>query len=103
MSQFSSWLYAQLPEVSTALTACLLIVFGADINRLLRKSLRRQNFIVRTAVFIFVNAVGFGMVIIKLSPWISMQLKQLPIQWLCIVLVSLFVLIGTWAQRNRHV
>ncbi|GGA69414.1 hypothetical protein GCM10011369_08850 [Neiella marina] len=81
----------------------MLVVLGSDINQLLRKAMRRHHFVVRTSVFILINAFGFGLAIVKLSPIVAGQLAQLSPAWLLGLLSACFVFIGTWAQRNRHV
>ncbi|WP_369410433.1 DUF3392 domain-containing protein [Neiella litorisoli] len=103
MASLSSWLYGELHSISTALVACLIVVLGSDINQLLRKTMRRHHFVVRTSVFILINAFGFGLAIVKLSPVVAGQLAQLSPAWLCGLLIGCFIFIGCWAQRNRHV
>ncbi|WED23034.1 DUF3392 domain-containing protein [Vibrio sp. JC009] len=91
------------PEISTALVACLLVMFGSDINRFLRRTLSGQHFIVRTLAFILLNAFGYGMLIVYAAPYLSRQLRELnPGDMMALVVVS-FIVIGMWAQRNRHV
>lgn len=92
-----------LSEISTAMVACLLVVFGADINRALRRQLSGTNFIIRTLVFILVNAFGYGFLIVSVSPWLAKQLSHIPSQWLICLVVSIFIFVGSWAQRNRQV
>lgn len=103
MDSIVNWLYGELATISTALLACAIVVFGSDINQLLRKLVRRQHFVVRTSVFILINAFGFGLVIVKLAPWLADQLAQLPAYGLVATLLVAFIAIGSWAQRNRHV
>jgi cell division protein FtsW (lipid II flippase) len=92
-----------LSEISTAMVACLLVVFGADINRALRRQLSGTNFIIRTLVFILVNAFGYGFLIVSVSPWLAKQLSHIPSQWLICLVVTVFIFVGSWAQRNRQV
>lgn len=102
LSDFGQFLRPWMRDIATAMVACMLVVFGADINRLLRGQLSGTNFILRTAVFIFVNAFGFGFLIVSAAPWLSRQLSHLPNVWLVGVVVTTFVFIGTWAQRHRQ-
>ncbi|MDA0147387.1 DUF3392 domain-containing protein [Vibrio sp. LaRot3] len=92
-----------LSEISTALIACALVMFGGEINANLRRLLRTQNFVVRTVVFVLINAFGYGLIIVKASPYLARTLRDLPYGMMfCIVLTS-FILIGLWAQRNRQI
>jgi hypothetical protein len=92
-----------LIEISTALVACLLVVVGTDINRLLRNSLRNTNFFVRTVCFILLNAFGYGLVIIKLTPYLAKLLSNTEPGLMFSLVVISFVSIGIWAQRNRQI
>ncbi|XDF15466.1 DUF3392 domain-containing protein [Vibrio scophthalmi] len=92
-----------LSEIATALIACALVMFGGEINSSLRKLLRSQNFVVRTIVFILINAFGYGLIIVKATPYLTKTLGQLPYGTMFTVVVTSFIVIGLWAQRNRQI
>ncbi len=92
-----------LSEIAIALVACSLVMAGGEINRHLRAVLRGHNFIVRTLVFVLLNAFGYGLVIVHLSPQLAKMLASLSSSWLVGVVLSTFVLIGLWAQHNKQV
>lgn len=92
-----------LDDISTAIVACSLVVFGGDFNRFLRRHLSHYNFIIRTIVFIFVNAFGYGFLIINLSPWVYRELLNIPNYLSICIITVFFIFIGCWAQRNKHV
>jgi hypothetical protein len=103
LSQFGRFLYPYMNDIAVAIMVCLIVIFGAKINRLLRSPLAGSGFFVRTLVFILVNAFGYGLAIVALSPLLAGQLKSIPSQWLGLVVVGSFIAIGAWAQRNNHV
>ena len=92
-----------LAEVSTAIIACCLVVFGADINRFLRRYFAGRSFLLRTLIFVIVNAFGYGLIIIYLSPLLAQYMAKIPPHWLFVLLITIFIAIGSWAQRNRQV
>ncbi|GIU41315.1 membrane protein [Shewanella sairae] len=96
---FTPW----LTEVATAIIACCLVVFGADINRFLRRYLAGRSFLLRTLIFVIVNAFGYGLIIIHLSPLLAQYMAKIPAHWLFVLVVAIFFAIGSWAQRNRQV
>ncbi|MCG9728582.1 MULTISPECIES: DUF3392 domain-containing protein [unclassified Shewanella] len=98
-----SFIYPWLAEVSTAIIACCLVVFGADINRFLRRYLAGRSFLLRTLIFVIVNAFGYGLIIIHLSPVLAQNMAKIPSHWLFLLVVAIFFAIGSWAQRNRQV
>ncbi len=90
-------------EISTALVACLLVMFGGEINRLMRKLLTGYHFIIRTAAFILLNAFGYGLAIVKATPYLSHTLRTTEPGTMFAAIIVCFIVIGMWAQKNRHV
>lgn len=92
-----------LSEISTALIACFLVMLGGEINALLRRVMRNQHFILRTVAFILINAFGYGLIIIKASPYLTRTLSHLEQGMMFGIIFISFVVIGLWAQRNRQI
>lgn len=97
------YLSPYLTEISTALIACLLVMLGGEINAAMRKLMRNQHFVVRTFTFILINAFGYGLVIIKASPYLARTLSQLESGMMFSIIMLCFIAIGIWAQRNRQI
>ncbi|WP_162046180.1 DUF3392 domain-containing protein [Vibrio taketomensis] len=90
-------------EISTALIACLLVVFGGEINTALRAMLRPYNFFVRTLAFVLINAFGYGLIIVKATPYLTETLSGLSYAMMFAVILASFFAIGIWAQRNKQI
>ncbi|GLO60824.1 membrane protein [Vibrio sp. MACH09] len=88
-----------IPEISIAFIACFLVMLGNDINRLVRKLMIRQPFILRTVAFILLNAFGYGLLIVKASPYLASWLRSLDSEILILTILIAFSLIGIWAQK----
>jgi hypothetical protein len=99
----AQFLRPHLGEIAISLVACILVIAGGDINRTVRGMLRGHNFLVRTLVFILLNAFGYGLVIVHASPMLARSLAKLDQNWLVTVVAISFLLIGLWAQRNKQV
>ncbi|WP_194435496.1 DUF3392 domain-containing protein [Vibrio fluminensis] len=97
------YIASYLNEISTALVACSLVMLGGEINASLRRLLKSQNFVVRTFVFILINAFGYGLIIVKATPYLTRTLNQLPYGMMFVIVTSCFIAIGLWAQRNRQI
>ena len=97
------YITTHLSDICTALIACSLVVFGSEINSSLRKVLRAHNFVLRTLVFILINAFGYGLIIVKLTPYLARTLAQLPHGMMFLIVIASFAVIGLWAQRNRQI
>ena len=97
------YLLPYLNEISIALIACLLVIFGGEINKLLRKFVRNQHFLVRTIIFILINAFGYGLIIVKATPYLTQTLHSLDAGIMFSIVVVCFIFIGSWAQRNQQI
>lgn len=97
------YLAPYLAEISIALIACWLVMLGGEVNALLRRLMRNQHFIIRTLVFIIVNAFGYGLLIVKASPYLTRTLANLERGMMFSIIMISFIVIGLWAQKNRQI
>lgn len=97
------YLAPYLAEISIALIACWLVMLGGEVNALLRRLMRNQHFIIRTLVFIIVNAFGYGLLIVKASPYLTRTLANLERGVMFSIIMISFIVIGLWAQKNRQI
>ena len=91
-----------LRDMALAMVATSLVVFGDDINRLVRRQTVALHFIWRTLIFILLCAFGYGALTIFLTPLVASQLAKLSNLWLPWVALSIFVLLAMLAQRKRQ-
>lgn len=98
-----AYLLPYTTEIATALIACLLVMFGGEVNRLIRKLLSEQHFVIRTAAFILLNTFGYGLLIVKATPYLSFTLRSIEPGVMFSIVLGSFITIGIWAQKNRHV
>ncbi|MCL6414154.1 DUF3392 domain-containing protein [Aestuariirhabdus sp. Z084] len=97
----SHWSRSYLPEISLAILATLMVIYGATLNRAIKRNIRQLNFILRTSIFILVCALGYGATLILVSPLLAQMLAQFNNQTLSPVLLLCFVLLGFLADRNN--
>ena len=91
-----------LRDMALAMVATSLVVFGDDINRLVRRQTAVLHFIWRTLIFILLCAFGYGALTIFLTPLVASQLAKLGNLWLPWVALGIFVLLAMLAQRKRQ-
>ncbi|MDE1463298.1 DUF3392 family protein [Spartinivicinus poritis] len=99
-SQLSLWCKKYSYETALAIMATLIVLFGNKVNLAIKRHINRFNFIIRTAVFILVCAVGYGAALIFLTPWLADILVSLHNLVLSPILLFLFIGIGMIADRN---
>ena len=95
--------HQHLPKVSFAVVATLLAIYGQDINRAVRGRIREFNFILRTLVFVFLCAFGYGWLTLIAAPQLTWAFRQIPNRFLPIAIAILFVILGTLAERKRKI
>lgn len=89
-------------DIASTMLVCLILVFSADINRMIRRHLLGRSFVLRTVVFIIVNAFGYCLLIVKVIPWLAREIVAMPSHWMLLLIVAMFIFIGYWAQRNNQ-
>ncbi len=97
-----TWALGHMTQITTALTASLLVIFGDDINRLVKNQVRHKHFVIRTLTFVLVCAFGFGMLAIFIAPGLAKLLSYFGDRYLVVVVVAAFVGIGMMAERKRY-
>lgn len=96
----SKWTRLHLSEISLAVMATALVLFGPRINAWVRGAIGHFNIAFRIIVFILVCVFGYGVAIIYLTPIVSNTLAHLNNYTLAPVLLMMFILIGIVADRN---
>ncbi len=96
----SQWSRGHLGNISMALMASSLVLFGPILNAWLRRHTASMNFIFRTLIFILVCAIGYGLAMVYLTPLLKQMLAQFNNYSLAPMLLVLFILIGIFADRG---
>ena len=102
MQQLSEWMRPHLQAIALAMIATLLVVFGNDINRWVRKHVRKYHFFVRLMVFILVCAVGYGVATVLLTKFLADLLGSIGNHYLAIVVAIVFLLLGLAAEERNQ-
>ncbi len=102
MQQLSEWLRPNLEPIALAMIATLLVMFGNDLNKWVRKSVRRYHFFVRLLVFILVCAVGYGLATVFMTKLLAQMLGGLSNHYLAIVVGAIFIGLGLLAEERNQ-
>lgn len=103
LSEWGSLIRPYIRDISLAMVTTCLVIFGDDINRIVRRQVNNLHFIFRTGVFILLCAVGYGALTVFLTPVVAKQLAKLSNVWLPCFCLGFFVVLGVLAQRRRQV
>ncbi|MEW6992001.1 DUF3392 domain-containing protein [Colwelliaceae bacterium 6441] len=101
--QAGQWFRPYQYQCALAIIATILVIFGNDINNVIKQLVRKQHFILRTVVFIFVCAIGYGLATVWLTGILSQQLAKIPNLYIVPVVSLIFIGLGMYAQKQRHI
>ncbi|HWV11123.1 MULTISPECIES: DUF3392 domain-containing protein [unclassified Pseudomonas] len=96
----SRWSRSHLGDISLAIMATLLVLFGPGINAWVQRTIGNLNFVLRTLLFVVFCAVGYGLAIVFLTPWLANGLSYFNNYTLAPVLLLVFFIIGVLADRS---
>lgn len=90
-------------EISFAVAATLLIIYGNDINKGVKKSLTHHPFVMRVFLFILVASVGYGLIAVLITKGMSKFLGTLDSRVMGAFIICLFIAMGVLAERKGHI
>ena len=96
----SRWSRSHLYDISLAIMATLLVLFGPGINAWVQRNTASMNFIFRTLIFVLLCALGYGLLIIFATPYLAKGLGLFNNFTLAPVLILVFFIFGILANRN---
>lgn len=100
---FSQWLYPWLDEISMAVMATLLVIYGETVNRLLKRQISGLHFLLRTIIFILLCTFGYGALLIYLTPILTKLLASLGMIYLGPLVVAVFITLGMIAEKKNRI
>ncbi len=101
--QLSQWLYPWLGEISMAIMATILVIYGETVNRLFRRQISGLHFIFRTVLFILLCTFGYGALLIYMTPMLAKLLASISMIYLGPLVVGIFIALGTIAERKNRI
>jgi hypothetical protein len=96
----SRWSRTHLYDISLAIMATLLVLFGPGINARVQRNTSNMNFIFRTLIFVLLCAIGYGLLIVFATPYMAKGLSFFNNFTLAPVLILVFFIIGILADRS---
>ena len=97
------WCDGHLEGICAALLATTLAIYGQDLNRAVRRRLRRRPLLIRLVVFVAICAFGYGWLVVVLSPRLAQAMRLFPAQNVPVAIALAFTGLGILAERNRKI
>ncbi|WP_134621087.1 DUF3392 domain-containing protein, partial [Pseudomonas aeruginosa] len=98
IATLSRWSRSHLSDISLAIMATLLVLFGPAINAWVQQRIGSLNFVFRTLLFVLICAVGYGLAMVFVTPWLAKGLGYFNNYTLAPVLLLVFFVIGDHAD-----
>lgn len=98
-----NWVNNHASEISLALVATLLVLYGDDINSTFARSVRPYPWIVRVVSFVIMCAFGYGAITVLVTPLIAEAILAIEARWVGLLAIAAFLAIGVLAERKRYI
>lgn len=98
-----NWMHSHMNSITLALVATLLVIYGDQINNLVKRFLRPYPRFVRLLGFVVLCAFGYGLLTVLLTPVFAGWFSLVNTKWLAPLVVGAFFLVGWMAERKNHV
>jgi hypothetical protein len=96
----SRWSRSHLADLSLGLMATLLVLFGPGINAWVQGRIGTLNAVLRTLIFVLICVIGYGLLMVYLTPWLTKGLGYFNNYSLAPVLLLVLFFVGVIAERK---
>jgi hypothetical protein len=103
LGKISQFLREYVREISVALVATILALYGGYINDGVKSLMKNHHFLFRFMVFVLLCAFGYGAISVYAAHFVRLLLLQLSDLWLAPIIVLCFLIIGLLAERKRKI
>ncbi|MBU2709524.1 DUF3392 family protein [Zooshikella harenae] len=101
VTSMSQWARSYLDEISLSIIAVLLMMFGSQLSRYLRKRLSSLNSFLRSLLLITLCLIFSGLAIIVFPSYLHAAISSFNNQTLFPVLLIILCLLGVLADKNN--
>lgn len=103
MNTITQFFVQHLHSISIAIIATMLVIFGVDITRFVKRSIGGKHFLLRVGIFVLVCALGYGLATVFLAELLVKALAGIPRQFLAMSVVGIFLVLGLIAESRRQI
>ncbi|SFX73532.1 DUF3392 domain-containing protein [Marinospirillum alkaliphilum] len=95
------WARSHMGNITLALIATLLVIYGDDINRFVKRQLKPYPRFVRLIGFVIMCAFGYGALTVLFTPVLAGWFSLVNVKWLAPLVVGIFLFVG-WLAERKH-
>jgi len=101
-AQLAHYISAYLNNITLAIIATCLVVYGNNLNNLIKSMVSSWVFVIRILAFILMCSFGYGLLAIWLQPILLTLLKYIPFPYLPISVMTIFCVLGVLAEKKKQ-
>ena len=98
IGSINSWMRGQMPDLCMAIIATILVIYGNEINNVLKRHISQHPFYMRLLIFILVAAFGYGLATVLLTKVLIQFYGSMPTITMIVAMIGTFVLLGFLAE-----
>ncbi|MGM0481347.1 MAG: DUF3392 family protein [Pseudomonadota bacterium] len=91
-----------LYQIAMMIVATLLVIFGNDVNQMIRRQIAGLNFLLRALIFVLVCAFGYGYLLVWFTPVLADGLAQIPLHLIAPATLTILLSLGLLAERRKQ-
>ncbi|AVJ56123.1 DUF3392 domain-containing protein [Idiomarina sp. OT37-5b] len=89
-------------QIATMIVATLLVIYGNELNQLIRRQIAGLHFLLRAIIFVLVCAFGYGYLLVGFTPILSSWLHQIPLHLIAPATLVIVMVLGLLAERKKQ-
>lgn len=101
-SHIAHLMQAHLHEISLAIVATCLVIYGDKVNGVLKKAISSWVFAARVIAFILMCTFGYGLLTLWSQPLVYWLISQVDFLYRPAFVVGCFCILGWIAERKRN-
>jgi len=101
-SELSSWFWGYRQLLITSWIAVLLVIYGGELNALVRRIMQPYHFLLRMTAFILLCTFGYGALAVYGQLVINFGLLHIDKNWFAGIVILTYLILSFLAERKRH-
>lgn len=101
-SDVSNWLWGYRSVLVTSWVAVVLVLFGGNINKLVKRIMQPYHYIFRMLAFVLLCSVGYGLMSNYGEAGIHSLVAMPGRKWFALIVVVTYLGLGIVAERKHH-
>lgn len=101
-NDFSNWLWGHRLVLATSWVAVLLVLYGDNINKLLKRIMQPYHYVFRMFSFVILCSFGYGLLSNYGEVAVHHLIKVPDRHWFAGIVITIYLTLGFLAERKHH-